>query len=653
MSFAKRITIFFIAAALIAGLAALGLYAFFRGGADTAGTDPINALSARSAQSVYITARLGDLNGLMRDVFSPALAEAVASSMGSGALGMRMAAVRMAADIASQIPARSTAIVMGMGENGPFFQAAASLPPESRDRLARVQAGDASGEDLISLLGGEASLPLFGIAASGVRKLRAGEMNYYILLGVSFTAKNGLLLAASDPDELLAAAAATENPKNRLTVKRRFDGPDYVFLHVDEAALRNMPNGDMAPLLTEPLNTEIAFESKPGTLLMSLYTNAQKALGIPEIRAGSTSETSLFLAGGGKALAALSLPLAFNASYLKNYPVLSRNWKNIMNMLELMGISEKDVEDLLTGRVNVVWGSPATIDGQRIPGGYAALRGRNGAAAKFANVLAGTIPGGEAGLGDQSGWDLLLTPELWKSMPPIVIGVTENNNTLVLGILDRDGLAQKPALPSSAADLAKKGASGWGFLDGAAARDWLKDLTEGTELASLWNRELPVSFVKLWSPDNETAFAEFSLSPDAPAAGFALLAGMMAATGSATESAEATKIINDLRNLKSASLLYYGDNLKWPTQSDAPKLDQYSDRPLVSGGRYERVIIGGEYEIDGVKRANIGVKLPPSMGTLGVRRKLESKARDASLLNGAQGMAPYKKESMEVFMNMR
>jgi general secretion pathway protein G len=161
--------------------------------------------------------------------------------------------------------------------------------------------------------------------------------------------------------------------------------------------------------------------------------------------------------------------------------------------------------------------------------------------------------------------------------------------------------------------------------------------------------------VKLRSPDPETAFAEFSLSPDAPAAGLALLSGMMLiATGSATYSAEATKIINDLRTLKAACLLYYWDNLAWPAQGDVGKLDRYADRPLVSGGRYERVIIGGEYEDnDGVKRVNIGVKLFPSMGTLGVRRKLETKARDTGLLNGAEGLEPYKKESMEVFINMK
>jgi prepilin-type N-terminal cleavage/methylation domain-containing protein len=49
-----------------------------------------------------------------------------------------------------------------------------------------------------------------------------------------------------------------------------------------------------------------------------------------------------------------------------------------------------------------------------------------------------------------------------------------------------------------------------------------------------------------------------------------ILAGMMMLTmGSATEGANAAKLINDLRLLKSASLLYFADNDKWPDQNAA------------------------------------------------------------------------------------
>ncbi|MDR3255849.1 MAG: prepilin-type N-terminal cleavage/methylation domain-containing protein [Synergistaceae bacterium] len=46
-----------------------------------------------------------------------------------------------------------------------------------------------------------------------------------------------------------------------------------------------------------------------------------------------------------------------------------------------------------------------------------------------------------------------------------------------------------------------------------------------------------------------------------------ILAGMMMLTmGSATDGADASKLVNDLRLLKSSSLLYYADNDKWPDQ---------------------------------------------------------------------------------------
>ncbi|MDR0651746.1 MAG: hypothetical protein LBG12_00420 [Synergistaceae bacterium] len=130
---------------------------------------------------------------------------------------------------------------------------------------------------------------------------------------------------------------------------------------------------------------------------------------------------------------------------------------------------------------------------------------------------------------------------------------------------------------------------------------------------------------------------------------------MMLATENATDSAEATKIINDLRNLKSAALLYYGDNLEWPAQEDVLELDEYLDRPLVSGGRYERVIIGDEYvDGSGNKRVNIGVELRPGgNGATAVRKKLASKAEDSGLFGNADSLDYYSGSSLEVYMNMR
>jgi general secretion pathway protein G len=136
----------------------------------------------------------------------------------------------------------------------------------------------------------------------------------------------------------------------------------------------------------------------------------------------------------------------------------------------------------------------------------------------------------------------------------------------------------------------------------------------------------------------------------------AILAGMMLlATGSAIDGAEATKVVNDLRNLKSAALLYYGDNMQWPTDADVKSLDRYTDRPITDGKRYKTVKIGAEYtDGNGISRTNIGVELDPNAnGSNGVQKKLASKAADVGLLEKGDSDALYVSGSTEIWVKMR
>jgi general secretion pathway protein G len=136
----------------------------------------------------------------------------------------------------------------------------------------------------------------------------------------------------------------------------------------------------------------------------------------------------------------------------------------------------------------------------------------------------------------------------------------------------------------------------------------------------------------------------------------AILAGMLLiATGSATDSAEATKIINDLRNVKSAALLYYGDNLEWPDNAAVGSLDRYADRSFTD--RYT-VAIGSEFTetLGGVTVTRVRIGLAPKKTiTSGIATKLTSKARDAGLYGTAEGASDsslYTGGAM-VYMNMR
>ncbi|MDR1134374.1 MAG: hypothetical protein LBL05_09415 [Synergistaceae bacterium] len=118
--------------------------------------------------------------------------------------------------------------------------------------------------------------------------------------------------------------------------------------------------------------------------------------------------------------------------------------------------------------------------------------------------------------------------------------------------------------------------------------------------------------------------------------------------GGATNSAEATKTINDLRNLKGAYNLYERENSRWLAPGEEISLDQYTDRPIVSTDiqRYRRVEISGEITDEtGTASQYIGVELNPQNGTKGIKKKLVQKAVDAGIYNAVPGEseapAPY------------
>lgn len=122
----------------------------------------------------------------------------------------------------------------------------------------------------------------------------------------------------------------------------------------------------------------------------------------------------------------------------------------------------------------------------------------------------------------------------------------------------------------------------------------------------------------------------------------AILAGMMLlATGSATDSATATKIINDLRAMKSASLLLYmEENQSWDFAKDGDanfkkSLDMLMDRPLFTDSKqYKDLKIAEGQAIAGDqnnKRDLIGVELESDYATAGVREKLKGNAAKAGL----------------------
>ncbi|MDR1471272.1 MAG: type II secretion system GspH family protein [Synergistaceae bacterium] len=130
----------------------------------------------------------------------------------------------------------------------------------------------------------------------------------------------------------------------------------------------------------------------------------------------------------------------------------------------------------------------------------------------------------------------------------------------------------------------------------------------------------------------------------------AILAGMMMlATGSATDSANATKVINDLRNLKSASLMFYGDYRRWPSSSaaDIHSVDLYMDRSML--GRYAQILIVSK---DGGGSV-IGLELSNDLASNAIKTKIAAGAADAGLLKMSSSTpSTYDGSANEVYMNM-
>lgn len=139
-----------------------------------------------------------------------------------------------------------------------------------------------------------------------------------------------------------------------------------------------------------------------------------------------------------------------------------------------------------------------------------------------------------------------------------------------------------------------------------------------------------------------------------------ILAGMMMlSTGGATDSATATKIVSDMRNLKAAAVMYYLDNDEWPSTINA-SVDRYLDVPLSTRKNPDR----GGYDIKreaGATSADTTVWVTYENNNVmnsGVRTKLAHMATTVGLYNGNGAAAEvpdpnYSADSTNVSMVVR
>ncbi|MCL2010504.1 MAG: hypothetical protein FWG71_08160 [Synergistaceae bacterium] len=696
----------FVLAALIVFLVAAALFVFREGTvssspfSSSADASPQDALSARPAESFYVTGRLGDLGGTLGGIFSQANVNMATSLMSPRDAEQ----LRAAAAVVSQIPAKSAAFVLGFERANiaaPFLQLAVSMPDDVSAELSRVEKGEAGPGDIATLIAGRAGMPFASVALAGSIESRQGARGSYYALSqggsdIVLTARGGTLLLSLSPGDLEASVGALETPGSRLDVRRRFNTPDYLFFHIDMptiAAASNMlgdtgiDHSALLPSFKAPLRIETAFSSRPGTgsrpgtITLSMHANVREALAsIEEIFTKPAIGANLFLAGSGKLFSAFAIPISFKASDLRIYPEIYREWGNFTRELAGMGITEKDVEDLLTGTFSLVLGGDSSVMGRRSPGGYIALSGRNGAASKILNALAEeaqfrmmlplTPP-------KPAGWDHLFAAVPGMLPVPLLLGTS--GETLFLGILNPDGLDKKPELPSEAERLFKDSIVGGGFVDTAAIWNWIKaELSDNQSpmspsaqmrpmVETFLNTELSVPFIKMWQPDAETFFTEVTTA-DVPLERslFPKIAAMVldsTASGTASHPApEAANIISDLRTMKAAGLMFYADSMDAVEAGTAPRMsffsryadynpERFATNDTASGAPtppWLEVVVG----TDGDDAEAWFVGRDISQVGSGVRRRLTGRAQSVGLLAGPSNAEQYN-DGTQVWMRVR
>ena len=519
------------------------------------GAVPEDALSAKPSSALYSVFHVDDLGNLARSILSSDNIDLFAPLLDENELE----GLRMAAAIVSKMPVKTTALLAGTDENlTPFLQVALSLPAELKSQLDLVESGKAKPEDIVSLTLGDGAVafgPLLNV------ELQNGAQGPYFLLNgqAALTARDGLLLIGLSPADLEASLKALADPKERLSVKRRHKARNFSLMHLDfptmlkvakEQKAKEKADGEGGKKIDEvdldalkayfkaPLEIEYGIDREPGSLLFSMGVNLEEALSDAYLKRFAKMEPvpggELFLTGGGRPLFALSSKLSFKGSDLDVYPEIAKIWKDGIKQLAEYGITESEVENLLSGSVSLVCGGSAAVAGAKTPGAYLALTGREGAASSiFKKVtenaeFASTLPTAPVDVKD---WEKVLQvdPNLFPA--PVLLGV--KGDTLFVGIQDIAGLNAAPEVSDALKALLEKGSLSTSFFDFGAIWTTLNGMLSDKDsplyalaanlpqaildsVKDVLGAELSVPFVGSWAPRMDEAFVNFSLA-DVPA----------------------------------------------------------------------------------------------------------------------------------------
>lgn len=503
------------------------------------GAVPQEALSKRSPKAIYMALSIDDLGGLVRYVLSSENIDLFAPLMDEKTLE----GARMISAVVSKMPVGTAALAAGTDENlVPFLQLALALPAELQPKLDLVESGQAKAEDIVSLLLGDGGLVFAPILESELRK---GDQGFYSLKdgSVVFTARSGLLLMGLSAGDLEASLKALADREERLPLNRRLEARNLSLLHLDFATMLHIAESRkdeasekpfdeidanvLGAYFKAPLEIEYGYEKTPEHFLVSVAANVEEAFSSAYLERLAEIEPeaggALFLTGTGRPLFALGSKWSFKSSDLAVYPEVANLWKEGIGLLAQYGISEAEVENLLSGSVSLVCGGSASVMGGKSPGAYLALTGREGAAASIFKKIVGnedfssalpTVPV------EMKDWEAVLQVDPALLPLPVLLGV--KGETLFLGIQDAASLNAAPELSAELRSLLEKSSMSTSFFDfkaiGAALNNILNDeksplpglLPSETLplLKDVLGAELSVPFIKIWTPRSDRAFAE-------------------------------------------------------------------------------------------------------------------------------------------------
>ncbi len=502
------------------------------------GAAPQEALSAKPEQSVYAVLNVGDIGQRLRDIFSPAVLELFSPLMSQeirGGLGM-------ISGFLATLPAGEMALVSGTDSNlNPFFQIAAAMPEELQPKLDLLASGKASPSDMVSLLIG-CSGQLF---AEMLRPYLTYTGSFYTFGGHgAMTAKDNLLLLSLTSADLEAGISSLSNAEERLNLKRRYSGRDFLVFHIDIPSLaaiaKSQKSGEFdlkaaEALFKKPIRLEYDFQSMPNLfrIAAAFDMDALSDAALKFFKIFSPVENGdFFMTGSGKPLMAMFGRLSFKASDLAPYPEAVKLWGKGIKRLGRMGITEADVENLISGPMSLVIGGSFSVMGQKIPGAYFAVKGRDGAALKVLDKVleyepfSKSVPFAPLKV---KGWQKAVKIDPAITCVQLLLGVKDE--VLFLGVQDPESLGSDPEIsPRLKEFLDKKFFSAF-FIDVEGVWDiFSREIKKPspvmsiplafipspvlTAMGSIFDGRPSIPFVSAYVPETGSVFADFAIQED-------------------------------------------------------------------------------------------------------------------------------------------